>query len=453
MAFRYLGIPSETHLPDRLALRMLVQAFRPELMDRLVDGAERRERRRRLLPAQLMMYFALAMWLFGASSYEEVLAKLTGGLPEMFQDVGDLATAAAIARARMRLGVEPLKALCGHLVAAAAQRAAAGGERVFVLESIAMEAPDTPANRGAYGAPEPKGPEAKGRAVEVWLTSLTDCHLRVSVVAAITPSREQGVGDVLAQWPHDLLDAGALVVGDDETVPVAAWWNALTAAGVHQIWRVSGRGRGRGPGPLPVVRELPDGSYLANLPDLAGAETPVDPPKPANPSKMAAGGRDGGRDCGRDCGRDGGRDCDRDGTPELDPGAAPDPLVRVVPCRATAASSTSTASTASAARRPADPDAEAPPLVTSFLDDAVTARDITARHARVVEMRRNGVGPFTRQIAGPRVVLRSKSPELVQQEIYAMLCTYHAVGHLVSPMNSDGPSSAEDRLPGGVTGR
>ncbi|BBA99504.1 hypothetical protein RVR_6156 [Actinacidiphila reveromycinica] len=417
MTFRYLGIPSEIALPDRLALRMLVRTFRPELMDRLVDGAERREQRRRLLPAQLMMYFALAMWLFGTSSYEEVLAKLTGGLPEMFQDAkdaGTVATAAAIARARMRLGVEPLKALCAHVAASAGLPVAPGDERVFVLERVAMEAPDTSANRAAYELPDPgvHPPDAvrpsddalvvdgdrpadgaaaetapalrrtRGRALDVWLVSLTECRSRLSVASAIAPSPELGVEGIISEWPHDHLGAGALVVGEWDVVP-PAMWNALAEAGARQIWRVGGRG---GTGDLlPVVRALPDGSYLSHLSHLP-----------------------------------------QDGPGE---GAAPGPVVRVVPCR-----------------RP-DPGGGSPVLVTSFLDEEVTADEITARHGNVAEMCRNGVGQFAGQIAGLRVGLRSKSPELVQQEIYAMLCMYHVVGHLLSPMYSGDGFSVESGGP------
>lgn len=413
MTFRYLGIPSETPLPDRLALRMLVQTFRPELMDRLVDKAERRERRRRLLPARLMMYFALAMWLFGTSSYEEVLAKLTGGLPEMFQDAGDLATAAAIARARMRLGVEPLKELCAHVAASAGQPAPPGDQRVFVFESVAMEVPDTPANRAAYALPDidakaagpvgdRAGRPAKGRALEVWLVSLTECRLCLSAASAIARSPELGIEGILAEWPHDLLGAGALVVGEREAVP-AAMWNALAAAGAHQIWRTGGPLAAAYP--LPVVRRLADGSYLSTLPP-DGSTVPPDvltvPP-------------DDGRAAGPPQG----------------------PVVRVVPC----------GPTGSGSRRPPAPAGSAPVLVTSFLDDTMTAAEIAARHESVAEMCRNGVGRFVGQISGLRVVLRSKSPELVQQEIYAMLCTYHAVGHLLSPMHSGDPLSVEGRGP------
>jgi hypothetical protein len=39
---------------------------------------------------------------------------------------------------------------------------------------------------------------------------------------------------------------------------------------------------------------------------------------------------------------------------------------------------------------------------------------------------------------GNRVVLRSKSPDLVRQELYAMLCVHHAIGELVDATMYDG---------------
>lgn len=41
----------------------------------------RAERRRRLLPARLIVYFVLAPCLFAQESYEEVLRMLTSGIP------------------------------------------------------------------------------------------------------------------------------------------------------------------------------------------------------------------------------------------------------------------------------------------------------------------------------------------------------------------------------------
>uniref|UniRef100_UPI003F4B7D70 transposase domain-containing protein n=1 Tax=Streptomyces microflavus TaxID=1919 RepID=UPI003F4B7D70 len=46
----------------------------------MVEQAGRRERRVRLLPARVTVYFVLAMCLFFGDGYEEVMRKLVGGL-------------------------------------------------------------------------------------------------------------------------------------------------------------------------------------------------------------------------------------------------------------------------------------------------------------------------------------------------------------------------------------
>src|SRR5438445_1557511 len=103
-------------LPQRVVLGLLIRAFPPTHVDRILDTLGRREQRQRLLPARLMVYFTLGMWIFGSLSYEEVLAEILRGVPGLTHPAahppdGTTATAAAIGRARRRLGVEPLRLL------------------------------------------------------------------------------------------------------------------------------------------------------------------------------------------------------------------------------------------------------------------------------------------------------------------------------------------------------
>src|SRR5436305_5126900 len=58
------GVSPEGWLPDRVSVGALTRAFPPELVDRVVDTTDTREIRRRLLPARLVVYFVLALWLF-----------------------------------------------------------------------------------------------------------------------------------------------------------------------------------------------------------------------------------------------------------------------------------------------------------------------------------------------------------------------------------------------------
>ncbi|MES9510452.1 transposase domain-containing protein [Streptomyces sp. NPDC000609] len=57
------------------------KVFTAELIDAATAKHGRAERRRRLLPARLVVYSVLALSLFAREPYEEVLRVLTGGIP------------------------------------------------------------------------------------------------------------------------------------------------------------------------------------------------------------------------------------------------------------------------------------------------------------------------------------------------------------------------------------
>src|SRR5271156_5437684 len=76
------GLPRDGRLPDRVSIGVLTRVFTAELVDAAVDAAGAREQRRRLLPARLVMYFVLALWLFRGRNcgYGQVMTKLADGL-------------------------------------------------------------------------------------------------------------------------------------------------------------------------------------------------------------------------------------------------------------------------------------------------------------------------------------------------------------------------------------
>lgn len=77
-----------------------------------MEAAGRGQRRVRLLPARVVVYFVLAMGLFADCGYRRVWAALTVGWP--CSAVAD-PLAAALRQARQRLGVEPLALLFDRL--------------------------------------------------------------------------------------------------------------------------------------------------------------------------------------------------------------------------------------------------------------------------------------------------------------------------------------------------
>ena len=67
-------------LSDRVALGVLTATFPRSLVDEVIEATGRREQRNRLLPAHLTVYYVLAMTLFSSAGYEEVMRSLTEGL-------------------------------------------------------------------------------------------------------------------------------------------------------------------------------------------------------------------------------------------------------------------------------------------------------------------------------------------------------------------------------------
>src|SRR2546421_11738570 len=98
--------PAGERLPDRIAVGLLTVTFPPELVDRVVAETSRVQRRSRLLPARVVVYYVLAMCLFFGQGYEEVARLLTEGLAyaRRWQGTWRGAAPAAVSPARGPVG-------------------------------------------------------------------------------------------------------------------------------------------------------------------------------------------------------------------------------------------------------------------------------------------------------------------------------------------------------------
>ncbi|WP_331744159.1 transposase domain-containing protein (plasmid) [Streptomyces sp. NBC_01136] len=111
MSQKSVSIQSCAVTPDVYApghLGELTQIIDPELVDAVLEDTGARERRLRLLPARVVVYFVLAFAFFERSSYRAVWDKLTAGF-----DAVPVARpcASSLSRARRRLGSAPLRRL------------------------------------------------------------------------------------------------------------------------------------------------------------------------------------------------------------------------------------------------------------------------------------------------------------------------------------------------------
>jgi hypothetical protein len=354
--------PAGERLPDRIAIGLLTATFPPELVDRVVAETGRVQRRSRLLPARVVVYYVLAMCLFFGQGYEEVARLLTDGLAYARRWRGNwrVPTTAAITRARARLGPEPLRALFAEVCQPVATEAGSGSFyrawRLVAVDGTTFDLPDTAANAGFFGRPgSPRG-AGKGAFPQVRVAGLGECGTHAIFAAALGPLAVHETE--LARRLFGRLRAGMLLIADRGFTGFDLW-RAAAATGADLLWRV------RNSAVLPVAEQLADGSYLSHI--------------------YAA------------------RDKHRHADPIT---------VRVVEY--------TLAGQATVYR-----------LITTILDPAqAPALDLAALYAQRWEFEIS-LGELKTHQGAPRMVLRSHTPDGVQQEVYGFLLVHYAIRALM----------------------
>jgi hypothetical protein len=153
-------------LADRIALGVLTRVFPPDLIDEAVATCGRTEQRQRLLPARITAYFVLCLSMYPDKGYGEVVQLLANELNS--QVVGHvlspLPSKAALFKARERLGACVPEYLLHHAAAPFGPPDTLAGRRLMVVDSEPLEIPDTPPNAAAFGRrlPPPKATALSG---------------------------------------------------------------------------------------------------------------------------------------------------------------------------------------------------------------------------------------------------------------------------------------------------
>jgi hypothetical protein len=124
-----------------------------DLVDAVVEEAGARERRLRLLPSRVGIYFLLALGLFPRPGFLTVWAKLTAALDGLGLAVP---SPKALRDLRRRIGVAPVKSLFGVLAGPLGQPRTPGVmfgryRTVAFGGCRTIKVPDTPRNRGWLG--------------------------------------------------------------------------------------------------------------------------------------------------------------------------------------------------------------------------------------------------------------------------------------------------------------
>ena len=369
--------PSDERLSDRIAIGLLTATFPPELVDRVVDATGRRERRQRLLPARVVVYFTLAMCVFSQVGYEEVARLLTHGLAwaRRWRGAWQVPTTGSLTRARARLGAEPLAALFGQTAGPLATPATPGawyrGWRLVVVDGTTLDVADTPANQQAFGRPQTHRGEQSAYP-QVRVVGVAECGTHALLDATMGPLAN-GETTLAAGLLGEggALQAGMLLLAD-RLFAGAELWRRAAATGAQLLWRT------RSNAVLPVLEAFADGSYLSQITAATDRRHGVAPT-----------------------------------------------VVRVVEYRLD---------------DPGRPKAKGQVyrLLTTILDpDAAPAAELAALYHQRWEVE-GLLDELKTHQRGPGVVLRSKTPEMVAQEVWAMLLVHRAIRTLMHQAALDG---------------
>jgi len=277
------GLSPDGWLPDRISVGVLTRVFTPELVDAAVADAGAREQRRRLLPARLMMYFVLALWLFRGRNcgYGQVMVKLADGLYHQ-RRAGDLLAGqqldpagwvdagggrrwrppniSSLSRGRGKLGPAPVRFLFEQVTGPIGDDGAAGVSccalRIVSIDGSTSDVPDSPPNDEHFGRPSNQA--RAGAFPQVRWLAAAESGTGSLLGASMGPYRDSE--QALAR---DLLDQGCfgpgMLILADRKFLSRALAREFLATGAHILWRASAAFT------LKPVKVLADGTYLAEL--------------------------------------------------------------------------------------------------------------------------------------------------------------------------------------------
>ena len=237
----------------------LTQVIDFVLVDAVLEETGATERRLRLLPSRVVVYFVLALALFGHLSYRAVWGKLTAELAAAGVAVASPAVS-SLARARRRVGVAPLRRLfivvAGPVGLAGMPGVFYRGLRTVAVDGTHLHVPDGPAITGRYPKRKGRGKLEQGYPL-LRLLALVECGTRSVLAAAFGP-------DTDGELPYARQLLGAVAKGmlalADAAFDDASFLASITRDRGAQFLVRSGARRC----PLPQ-RHLPDGSYLAKI--------------------------------------------------------------------------------------------------------------------------------------------------------------------------------------------
>jgi len=252
------GAAARIRITDQISLGVVAKTFPVEQVKRLLDVNGKASKRQRDLPAQVMVYYVIALALFMQESCREVLRHLLEGVQQLLGLQLKVAGKAAISRARGRLGWEVLRQLYDEVVRPIAGPGTRGAwYRRWHLVSVdgsTLDVADTPENERAFGRPG----ASRGSSAYPQLRFVALVENGTHVLFGAQMGRYDKSETALAKRAIPALSTGMLCLADRLFYSFKLW-NKARATGADLLWRVKKNMR------LPCLKRLADGSYLSRI--------------------------------------------------------------------------------------------------------------------------------------------------------------------------------------------
>jgi hypothetical protein len=253
-------LPPGARITDYISLGVITKTFPDSAIASVLARTGKASVRQRDLPAQVVVYYVIALALYMQSSYREVLRCLLEAVQWLRNPSLGVRVAgkSGISQARTRLGWEPLRQLHDELVKPVAVRNTRGAWyrswRLVSLDGSTLDVADEKANEDAFA--RPGASRGSSAYPQVRFVSLVENGTHVLFGSQMESCRTGEITLAKAVLPR--MRSGMLCLADRNFFGFELWQLAQ-ATGADLLWRMKKNMR--------MAREnrLPDGSYLSHV--------------------------------------------------------------------------------------------------------------------------------------------------------------------------------------------
>jgi hypothetical protein len=253
-------LPAGARITDYISLGVITNTFPDSAIAAVLTRTGKASVRQRDLPAQVVVYYVIALALYMQSSYREVLRCLLEGV-QWLRDpsVGvRVAGKSGISQARTRLSWEPVQQLHDELVKPIAVRSTRGAWygtwRLVSVDGSTFDVADEKVNEEAFSRPgASRGASAYP---QIRFVSLVENGTHVLFGSQMDGYRTGEITLAKAVLPS--LRKGMLCLADRNFFGFELWQLAR-GTGADLLWRMKKNMR------MACEKPLPDGSYLSHV--------------------------------------------------------------------------------------------------------------------------------------------------------------------------------------------